>query len=89
MKSVLPLIACAAAVAVAGPAFACEQHQSHATLQTVEAVPAQPPVVVIQPAAQSNPTAEPRTVAPMSQPLGAAYGGGNRMRKDQTVYLTQ
>ncbi|WP_119391562.1 hypothetical protein [Taklimakanibacter lacteus] len=87
MKHVLPTLALAAVASFAVPAMACEQHQSHAGLKTVEAAP--PPVVVIEPAAQSNPASEIKAQEAMSQPVGAAYGNCNRQRKDQTVYLTQ
>jgi hypothetical protein len=93
MKSILPVIAVAFAAAVfAAPAMACERHQSHAAMKTVEAVPAPPmpaaPAIMIEPAAQTNSTSEIETDG-MSMPLGAAYKGCSRMRKDQTVYLTQ
>lgn len=92
MKKILPVIAIAAAAAVfASPVLACERHQSHAAMQTVEAAPAPKPAptVVIEPAVQANPTSEIKTEDAMSRPLGAAYEGCNRLRKDQTVYLTQ
>lgn len=89
MKSVLPLLAFLTAATLAGPAFTCEQHQTHATLKTVEAVPAPPPSIVIEPAAQSNPASEIKADDTISRPLGAAYEGCNRARKDKTVYLTQ
>lgn len=89
MKSVLPILAFATAVSFAGPVLACEQHQTHASMKTVEAVPAPSPAIVIEPAAQSNPGLETRADAVMSHPLGAAYEGCNRARKDKTVYLTQ
>lgn len=88
MKSVLPILAFAAAAVFAGPALACDQHQSHASMKTVEAAPP-PPAIVIEPAAQSNPTSEIRVEDQVSKPLGAAYEGCNRARKGQTVYLTQ
>ncbi|MGE0239623.1 MAG: hypothetical protein AB7F09_21350 [Parvibaculaceae bacterium] len=91
MKSILPVITIvAAATLFAAPVLACERHQSHAAMKTVEAVPAPPaPTVVIEPAAQSNLTSEIKTEGAQSRPLGAAYEGCNRLRKDQTVYLTQ
>lgn len=89
MKSVLPILALVAVVSFGGPALACEQHQAHASMKTVEAVPAPPPAVVVEPAAQSNPTSEIKADAAMSRPLGAAYEGCNRARRDKTVYLTQ
>ncbi|WP_162918286.1 hypothetical protein [Taklimakanibacter deserti] len=90
MKKILPVISIAAAAAVfASPALACEQHQSHAAMKTVEAAPAPQPSVVIEPAAQPNPTSEIKTEGAMSRPLGTAYEGCNRSRKGQTVYLTQ
>jgi hypothetical protein len=91
MKSILPVIAIAAAAAVlAFPAVACDRHQDHTAMKTVEAAPAPPaPQVVIEPAAQSNPASEIKTENAMSVPLGAAFGGCNRSRKGQTVYLTQ
>lgn len=90
MKKILPFVAIIAAAAVfAAPTLACERHQNHTALKTVEAVPAQPPTVVIQPAAQINPTLDSQTEGAISRPLGAAYEGCNRQRKDQTVYLTQ
>lgn len=89
MKSILPVIA-VAAVVFAAPTLACEQHQSHAAMQTVEAVPAPPkPEVVIEPAAQSAPGSEIKAESAFSQPLGAVYGNCNRARKNTTVYLTQ
>ncbi|MGE0008675.1 MAG: hypothetical protein AB7S92_24235 [Parvibaculaceae bacterium] len=90
MKNVLPVITIAAAAALlAAPVPACERHESHAAMKTVEAVPAPEPTVAIQPAAQSVPALEIKSEAVMSRPLGTAYEGCNRMRKDQTVYLTQ
>ena len=92
MKRILPVIglACAAAAAFAAPALACERHQTHTAMQTVEALRAPPPepTIIIEPAAQSNPASQIQAEAPYSQPLGAAYGNCNR-RKDTTVYLTQ
>jgi hypothetical protein len=89
MKSILPLIA-AAAVVLATPALACSQHESHAAMKTVEAVPVAPaPTVIIEPAAQTNPASETKGKDAMSRPIGAAYEGCNRLRKNQTVYLTQ
>jgi hypothetical protein len=89
MKNILPIITIAAAV-FATPVLACSQHESHAAMKTVEAVPAPPaPAVIIEPAAQSNPASETKVEEGMSRPLGAAYEGCNRQRKDQTVYLTQ
>jgi hypothetical protein len=88
MKRVLPILAVVTVVSFADPALACEQHQIHASMKTVEAVPA-PPAIVIEPAMQSNPTSEIKADAAMSRPLGAAYEGCNRARKDKTVYLTQ
>jgi hypothetical protein len=88
MKNILPIITIAAAV-FATPVLACSQHESHAAMKTVEAVPAPPaPAVIIEPAAQSNPASEIKAEA-MSKPMGAAYEGCNRQRKGQTVYLTQ
>ena len=89
MKRVLPILALVTVAFFAGPAFACEQHQTHASMKTVEAVPAPPPAIVIEPAAQSNPASEIKADAAMSRPMGAAYEGCNRARKDKTVYLTQ
>ena len=89
MKHVLPILALVTVASFAVPAMACEQHQSHASLKTVEAAPPPPPVVVIEPAAQSNPASEIKAEEAMSQPVGAAYGNCNRARKDKTVYLTQ
>lgn len=92
MKSVLPVLpvlALVTAAVLAGPALACEQHQSHASMKTVEAVPAQPPAIIIEPASQSNLASEIKAYDAMSRPLGAAYEGCNRARKDKTVYLTQ
>ena|GEM_PF-3927565 len=90
MKKILPVIAIAAAAAVfASPVLACEKHQSHAAMKTVEAAPAPQPSVVIEPAAQSDATSESKTEGTMSRPQGAAYEGCNRSRKGQTVYLTQ
>jgi len=87
MKRVLPILALVTVGSFAGPALACEQHQTHASMKTVEAVPA-PPAIVIEPAMQSNPASEIKADAAMSHPLGAAYGC-SRARKDKTVYLTQ
>ena len=89
MKSVLPILALATVASFGGQAIACAQHQTHAIMQTVEAVPAVPPATVVEPAAQSNPTSEIKTDAAMSRPMGAAYENCNRTRKDKTVYLTQ
>ena len=91
MKNILPAMAVAlAAVVLAAPVLACERHLSHASMTTAEAVPTPPPpTVVIESAAQSSPAPEIKTEGAMSQPMGAAYEGCNRMRKDQTVYLTQ
>jgi hypothetical protein len=89
MKKVLPVIAIAAA-AFASPAGSCERHQNHTAMSTVEVVPAAPaPQLVIEPAAQSNPTSEIRTDNAMSVPMGAAYENCHRSRQNQTVYLTQ
>lgn len=88
MKNVLPVLAFAAAAIFAGPALACDKHESHASLKTVEAA-SPPPAVVIEPAAQSNPASEIKAEDQASKPLGASYEGCNRARKDQTVYLTQ
>ena len=84
MKSILPILAFMASLA--GPSLACEQHQIHVAMKTVEAVPAPP--VVIEPAAQTAPTSEIRPADIMSLPLGAAEGC-SRQRKNNTVYLTQ
>ena len=74
MKKILPFVAIVAAVAFATPALACERHQSHTNLKSVEAVPVQPaPTVIIEPAAQYNPTSEIQAEDAMSRPLGAAY----------------
>lgn len=91
MKKILPVIAIvAAAAAFASPTLACERHQNHAAMKTVEAAPAAPaPEVFIEPAAQSNPTSEIKAESAMSMPSGAAFEGCNRARKGQTVYLTQ
>jgi hypothetical protein len=91
MKKVLPVIAIAAAAALfASPALTCERHQNHTAMTTVDAVPApSPSQVVIEPAAQSNPTLEIKTVDTMSMPLGAAYENCHRSRRNQTVDLTQ
>ena len=92
MKRILPVIGLACAItAFAAPALACDRHQTHTAMQTVEAVPAPPPepTIVIEPAAQSNPASEIQAEAPFSQPLGAVYGNCNHRRKDTTVYLTQ
>jgi hypothetical protein len=96
MKNILPVLAFATAAAVfAAPAMACERHQSHEAINTVEAIPAPPapalvkpaPTVVIEPAAQSAPGSEIKAESAMSLPLGAAYE--NCRRKNTTVYLTQ
>jgi len=84
MKSILPILAFMAWLA--GPSLACEQHQIHVAMKTVEAVPA--PTVVIEPATQTAPTSEIRPADIMSLPLGAAEGC-SRQRKNNTVYLTQ
>jgi hypothetical protein len=89
MKRVLPILALATAASFASPALACEQHQTHISMKTVEAVPAVPPATVVEPAARSNPTSEMKTDAAMSRPMGAAYENCNRARKNKTVYLTQ
>ncbi len=89
MKPVLPILAFMTIASFAVPVMACEQHQTHASMKTVEAAPAPPPVIVIEPAAQSNPAAEIKADEAMTTPLGAAYEGCNRARKDKTVYLTQ
>jgi hypothetical protein len=88
MKHVLPILALATIASFAGPALACDQHQSHASMKTVESAPP-PPTVVIEPAAQSNPASEIKAEDSISRPLGAAYENCNRARKDKTVYLTQ
>jgi hypothetical protein len=88
MKSVLPILAFVTMASLAGPSLACEQHQIHAAIKTVEAVPA-PPTAVIEPAAQTAPTSEIKPDDIMSRPLGAAYEGCSRERKNKTVYLTQ
>jgi hypothetical protein len=90
MNRILPFVAILAAVVYATPVLACDRHQSHTNLKSVEAVPAPPaPIVIIEPAAQYNVTSEIETKDAISRPLGAAYEGCNRQRKDQTVYLTQ
>jgi hypothetical protein len=89
MKHILPIIT-VAAVVFAAPVLACDKHESHAAMKTVEAVPAPPaPTIIIEPAAQANPASETKAEDAMSRPLGAAYEGCSRQRKDQTVYLTQ
>jgi hypothetical protein len=88
MKSVLPILAFMTMASLAGPSIACEQHQIHAAMKTVEAVPAPPPTVVIEPAVQTAPASEIKPVDIMSLPLGAAEGC-SRQRKNNTVYLTQ
>jgi hypothetical protein len=90
MKSILPVMAIAAAVAAfAFPALACDRHQNHTAMNTVQAVPAAPVApVVIEPAAQTNPPLEIKTEKAMSVPMGAAYDCP-RSRRNQTVYLTQ
>ena len=90
MKHVLPILALATIAAFAGPALACDMHESHASLKSVEAAaPPPPPTIVIEPAAQSNPASEIKAEESISRPLGAAYENCNRARKDKTVYLTQ
>lgn len=90
MKYVLPILALAAIASFAGPTLACDQHQSHASMKTVEAAPPPPPpTIVIEPAAQSNPASEIKAEDSISRPLSAAYENCNRARKDKTVYLTQ
>ncbi len=91
MKKILPVIAIAAAAAAfASPAVACERHQNHTAMNAVEAVPAPPaPQVVIEPAAQSDPTLEIKRENATSVPMGAAYENCQRSRQNQTVYLTQ
>jgi hypothetical protein len=93
MKQILPVIAIAVAV-FASPALACDMHQGHTAMKTVDAaIPAPPPPsapqAVIEPAAQSNPTLEIKTENAMSVPLGAAYENCHKSRQNQTVYLTQ
>jgi hypothetical protein len=85
MKNVLAILALAA---LSVPALACDQHQTHANMKTVDTAPP-PPTVVIEPAAQSNAASEIKAENQMSKPLGAAYENCNRARKDKTVYLTQ
>jgi hypothetical protein len=91
MKTILPVIAVAAATAVfASPALTCERHQNHTAMNTVEAVSAPAAAeVVIEPAAQSNPTLEIKTENAMNVPMAAAYGNCNKSRQNQTVDLTQ
>ena len=95
MKQILPVVTIAVSV-FAFPAFACDLHQDHTAMKTVETVPASPAPtaapasqMVIKPAAQSNPALEIMTENPMSVPLAAAYGNCHRSRQNQTVYLTQ
>ena len=92
MKQILPVLTIAVAV-FGSPALACDMHQDHAAMKTVEASPAPPappaPEAAIEPAAQSNPTLEIKTENPMSVPMGAAYENCHRSRQNQTVYLTQ
>jgi hypothetical protein len=91
MNKILPVIAMAAVGALfATSGFACDRHQDHTAMSTVEAVPAPPmPQPVISPVSQSNPTLEIKTESAMSVPLGAAYENCHRSRQNQTVYLTQ
>ena len=91
MKKIFPVIAIATAAALfASPALTCERHKDHTAINTVEAVPAPPASpVVIDPAAQSNPTLEIKTQSTMSVPMGAAFENCHRSRQNQTVYLTQ
>jgi|RhiMetdeSRZDD1v2_1073273.scaffolds.fasta_scaffold670656_3 hypothetical protein len=89
MKSVLPILAFMTIAPLAGPLLACEHHQIHVAMKTVEAVPAPPPTVVFEPAAPIAPASEIKPADIMSQPLGAAYEGCSRERKNKTVYLTQ
>lgn len=90
MKSILPVLALVTVAGFTSPVFACERHQSHSAIQAVEQVPAAPPLqVVIEPAAQSVPASQDKSLTTMRSPLGAAYEGCNRARKGETVYLTQ
>jgi hypothetical protein len=91
MKRILPLMAVAAAAVVfTTPVLACEFHQSHAAMKTVEAQPApQVPAMGMVPASQPAQASQKSTDALMSQPLGAAYENCHRARKNTTVDLTQ
>ena len=87
MMRLLSLAVALSATALALPALACERHQSHAALTVAESAPPPEPVIVepveVMPAAAI-------AIQPLfSQPMGAAYDGCRRNRKDQTVYYTQ
>jgi hypothetical protein len=71
MKSILPILAFVTMASLAGPSLACEQHQIHATMKTVQAVPAPPSTVVIEPAARTTPASEIKPDDTMSRPLGS------------------
>ena len=92
MIRLLSLTTAVTIVALAGPALACDKHESHATLTTVEAAP--PAKTVIAEPVQVMPAAtiavEPEVNQPQSsKALGTAWENCNRNRKDQTVYYTQ
>ncbi len=90
MKRILPIFALVTLATFAMPAVACERHQIDTSPKTVEAAPAvPPPTIVVVPASPSNPASKTALEEIMSRPLGAAYEGCNRARKDVTVYLTQ
>jgi hypothetical protein len=90
MKCVLPILALMTIASLAAPSLACEQHQTHAGMKTVEAVPTPPPTVATVPAVQTAPASEIKPDDSMSRPLGAAADYGcDRERKNKTVYLTQ
>jgi hypothetical protein len=74
------------------PAFACEQHQSHASLTVAETAPPPEPMFVepVQVKPVSTIAVQPEiNPPPASKVLGTAYENCNRSRKDQTVYYTQ
>jgi len=89
-KHLLSLAAAAALLAFAGPAGACDMHESHAALTTAEAAPA--PVPEVKPVTViRTQIEEPAEAAIMSTPYASesGYMGCERRAKEQTVYLTQ
>jgi hypothetical protein len=91
MMRLLSLTVALSAATLALPALACERHQSHTALTVAESAPPPGPVIVepveVMPAAAL--AIQPEINQPLSKPLGAAYDGCSRNRKDQTVYYTQ
>jgi hypothetical protein len=82
-----------AVLAFSSTASACERHMQHksTSLEATNALPVVPPTVV-----EPRAVAEDELVLPQSKPELATsttefmgFGGCSRMRKEQTVYLTQ